>query len=547
MMILKEYAVELAATVALIIFCLRRRTPFYYLWVNIGNQSKHRMVIKMIDSIFIGIDLGTTALKAVAVSENGRIVAAVNEELDVRVTPDGWRDQSPQAVAGALRDVLHNLRESVGQDAWESVRGIGLAAQGGSAVICDRQTGEPLTTMYLWNDSRHAADVVAVNQMKPPSYWETLAMRQSCGAGLGRLRFLKREFPNLIHSKTIYAGAGDFVFFRLTGVWRQDAGNALQIGCYDARAQRIIRDPLELVGVDETFVSPMRDGHAIIPLSTDAAERYLLPAGLPVVGPYMDHEAGYIAVANATANGQRLESPLQCSLGTAWVGNFVMPATVQWSSPMQLVVPSPINDGRLVVQPLLTGNVSWDWALSRFVSEAKADALRTAADIFSEKLLPPRGLVCLPWLTMSNPYQTGVRGGGSMIGLSPETTAADMLRALAAGMCFEFYRVFESVGSSGLIDGVILGGGASKGGFFRQLLAALFDPVKTYSASASDLAGACGAVSALNPEAGKPELTIIEPTAGLTEAVRERYAEYLTVFDAVCGRNPKGNPIRILL
>ncbi|MFH1378076.1 MAG: FGGY-family carbohydrate kinase [Planctomycetota bacterium] len=497
-------------------------------------------------SIFIGIDLGTTALKAVAVSDAGRIVAAVNEDLAVRVTSDGWRDQSPQAVADALRDALINLRKSVGQDAWANVQGIGLAAQGGSAVICDRQTGEPLTTMYLWNDSRHAADVAAVNKMQPPSYWETLALRQSCGAGLGRLRLLKRECPDLINPQTIYAGAGDFIFFRLTGDWRQDAGNALQIGCYDARARQLVRDPLELVGVDETFVSPMRDGHAIIPLSADAAERYQLPAGLPVVGPYMDHEAGYLSVANATANGRCLASLLQCSLGTAWVGNFVMPATAQWSSPMQLVIPSPINDGHLIVQPLLTGNVSWDWALSRFVSETKADALRAAADIFAERLLPPQGLVCLPWLTMSNPYLTGVRGGGSMIGLSPETTAADMLRALAAGMCFEFYRIFESVGANGLIDGVILGGGASKGVYFRQLFAALFDPIKTYCATASDLAGACGAVSALNPEAGKPELSIIEPPVGLTEAIRERYAEYKTVFDAVCGQNPKGAPIRIL-
>ena len=195
-------------------------------------------------AISIGIDLGTTALKAVAISDDGRILAAVNEDLAVRVTADGWRDQSPQAVSDALRDALRQLRETVGDTVWANVIGIGLAAQGGSAVICDRQTGEPLTALYLWNDSRHSADVAAVSQMKPLSYWENLAMRQSCGAGLGRIRLLKREMPNLISPRTIYAGAGDFVFFRLTGIWRQDAGNALQIGCYDARARRIVSEQI---------------------------------------------------------------------------------------------------------------------------------------------------------------------------------------------------------------------------------------------------------------------------------------------------------------
>ncbi|MCX7934365.1 MAG: FGGY family carbohydrate kinase [Planctomycetota bacterium] len=163
--------------------------------------------------------------------------------------------------------------------------------------------------------------------------------------------WLRHLRPALFAKNNIYVGAGEFLFFKLTGAWRQDPGNALQIGCYNARRQRLDPALLAIARAPLSFVAPLRSGHERHPLAASGAELLSLPAGIPVVGPYMDQEAGYLAVTPVSRR------PLQCSLGTAWVGNFILNCHEQWRDPFQLTIPSPQGRGYLVMQPLLTGNV----------------------------------------------------------------------------------------------------------------------------------------------------------------------------------------------
>ena len=101
-----------------------------------------------------------------------------------------------------------------------------------------------------------------------------------------------------------------------------------------------------------------------------------MDAGIPVAGPYIDQEAGYMSAAGVS------ESPLQCSLGTAWVGNFVLPDDTTGGSPTQMVLPAPVGNGRLVVQALLAGNVTWDWGLQTLLDADHVRALESAIGRF---------------------------------------------------------------------------------------------------------------------------------------------------------------------
>ncbi|GAF76003.1 unnamed protein product, partial [marine sediment metagenome] len=302
--------------------------------------------------ILIGIDVGTTALKAAAFdADGGDLLASASQRLRVTSAAEGAREQNAAALTLALRRTLGALEAELGS-AWRRVAGLGLAAQGGSGAIVDRSTGKPSTPMVLWNDGRTFRYQACIGQMKAPRYWRALTLQDNPGAGLGRLAWMKEKHPHLFHNENIYCGAGEYLYFQLTGQWRQDAGNALQIGCYDAVRQRLVRGPMDLVGVPLSFVAPMREGHETNPLSAKASQLLRLAEGIPVAGPYMDHETGYLSAVGLS------HRPLQCSLGTAWVGNFIIPEIAGDKAPLVLVMPAPLGKGQLIVLPLAAGNVA---------------------------------------------------------------------------------------------------------------------------------------------------------------------------------------------
>ncbi len=482
--------------------------------------------------LLLGIDLGTTALKAgVFGAASGRMLAAGTHRLGVRTGDDGAREQAPADVVAGLKRLVSHLRAEIGRP-WSHVAGIGLAAQGGSAILCDRQTGAAFTPMQLWNDTRPLSLLADIATRRPSGYWRRLRGIAGPGAGLARIEWLRRRYPSLMSCRssctTRYAGAGEYTFFQLTGVWRQDAGNALQIGCYSVATRALVAGPLETVGVTRDFVAPLRQGHETQPLSANGARLLGLPAGLPVAGPYIDHEAGYLSAAGTA------DRPLQCSLGTAWVGNFVAKDAPPSSWGLDLVLPSPVDARSLILRVMAAGNVAWDWALDTLVSRRRADALMRADAIFAESLLPPDGLVGLPWFTRPNAWDASFAGNGGFLGMNARHTPADLLRALAAGMAFEFAGLFTEVKRPGIVDRVILGGGASQGRGFQQLLAALFAPLPVFVAGDQSLAGARGSIHAFSPRAAQCAVRRIPcPGAALRQRIEAQYRHYVRVRNAL--------------
>ncbi|MGQ9661662.1 MAG: xylulokinase [Kiritimatiellia bacterium] len=434
-----------------------------------------------------------------------------------------------------LAQSLAKLRRHLGEK-WLHVAGVGLAAQGGSTIIVEAATGRPLTPMLLWNDQRALRFWTELRESRPVSFWRHLMFRDSPGMGLARMLYFRETQPELLDKANLYVGAGEYAFYQLTRVWRQDACNALQIGCYNAARECIERRLLDLVHIPSSFVAPLRRGHETTPLASEGAARFGLTAGIPVAGPYMDHEAGYLSALDVSAK------PLQCSLGTAWVGNFTVPPTLRSFSAHQLVLPPILGDGgRLNVQPLLTGNVTWDWGLGNLVHSNQRRALTLAETLFSERLLPRQGLVALPWLNVANPVLKDALGGAAFIGVGPSTDRGDLLRALAVGMTCEMRRVFDACCEHGIVDCLVLGGGASKGEFFRILLAALFHPLPVFYLEEQEFAGTRGALHVFGPKvslaASRPVPT---PNAELVQEVQKYYRNYLDVFGRVYADSRQG-------
>lgn len=451
--------------------------------------------------MLIGIDLGTTGLKAAVYDPSGKCIAQSSARLPLQTGADGRREQDPEAVISSLESVFAALREKTGPR-WTEVSGIGLAAQGGSTLIAESGSGRCLSPMYLWNDFRCFSFFARLKEQYPPEFWRSFSKRDEPGVGLGRIQWLREQSPDLFAKKNLYIGAGELVFHRLTGVWRQDACHALQSGCYDILNRSLAQKPLNIVGLNCSFFAPLRDGHSTVPLGKNAADRLGLPAGIPVAGPYNDHEAGYLSVMHLSKH------PLECSLGTAWVGNFVLENGFENGSGIQLPIPAPAGNGMLIIQPLLTGCLTWDWALAQFVHEDHRESIRLAGELLSKDLLPPEGLLCLPWLNRPNTLGKGL-GAGVLFGMGPSTSREDLLRAVASGLVLEFARVFDPACRAGAFDSLVLCGGSGQAGHFQKLFATLFASCPVYIPD-GDSMGTRGCLYALDPAVARVEAKLFD-------------------------------------
>ncbi len=486
--------------------------------------------------MYLGIDIGSTALKAAVFdARRGRLVAQAGHRLALATDATGKREQDPAALLRALRAVAADLRRQAGRR-WSKVRGIGFAAQGGSTILVDRNTGTAQTPMYLWNDTRALAHFHRTAAQHPARWWRAFSLRDEPGMGLARAQWLRERQPALFAGNPLCVGAGEFAGFHLTGQWRQDACHALQSGVYDARRNRLTDRSLVELGLRADFAAPLRDGHAIAPLNAAGARLLQLPAGIPVAGPYNDHEAGYLSVRHVSRR------PLECSLGTAWVGNFILPPGRAGRSPFQLVIAAPTGRGQQVIMPLLTGNVTWDWALANFVHADHRTALARMTRVFAERIMPAPGLVALPWLNRPNALRPELTGSAAFFGMGPATSGDELLRAVAAGMVFEFARVFAPVAEAGAIDSLVLCGGAARATHFQALFAALFAPLPVTRVIEADLMGARGCLQAFDTPATRAATQPVPATMRLDAAAQSLYQE---TFDRLYGHVAAGKPYAI--
>lgn len=489
--------------------------------------------------ILIGIDAGTTVFKAAAFnSTNANLLAVATRNLPVIRPHPGWAETPVAALDRALTATLRELRKALGPR-WKHVHGVGLASQGGSSIFARRENGGALLSeMVLWHDARAILHAVSIRASRSERWWRQRLLSGWTPAGLARLAWFGQHRPGVFEDPdAIHVGAGEYLFHRMTGVWRQDAGNAFQVGSYNAATGVLTDEMLRLAGFSRERVAPLREGHETAPLDPKFACRNALEPGIPVAGPYIDQEAAWQSVERVSAK------PLQCSLGTAWVGNFALPKEQVGSAGMQFVLRGAKKGKRIIVLPLLMGNTAWDWALEMFVSTNPQRAFALAKAMLTEQLLPPAGMVCVPFLLQANALHPERAGAGIFDGVGVTTSGADFVRALACGMCCELYRVFACVKEAKHVDSVIISGGASKGAYFRKLIATLFSPLPVYRQSNGDTAAARGALVALGKAFDTSPATRIVPATGtFKKRIRSAYDDYVDVFAIKYGNQPVSAP-----
>ena len=492
--------------------------------------------------VLIGIDIGTSAVKIVAIdASDARVRAQATRAYPCRSPHPGWSEQDPEDWWQGTRDAL---REVVAATGDTPVLGVSFSGQMHGSVLLD---GEALASRgthpialrpaILWNDQRTASQCAHIEGHigSRRALVEQVGNAALPGFTLPKLLWLREHEPEIWERAQMVLLPKDAVRFRLTGRPLSDVGDASGTLAFDIARRDWSRGILDAFAIDPEMFPEAVESCAPAGQITDwAAVQTGLSAGTPVFagsGDNMASAAGVGVVRTGTALSV---------LGTSGV---VYTHTDRPRPDLEgpghlhaMCAPdgTPQHPGHWCVTGCtLSAAGCLPWARDRLFPDA------TFAELMDEARAVPAGsggLCFCPWLTGERcPYPDPDARGG-WIGLSIRHTRGHLVRAILEGVCFSMARILDMQRELGVrVDHIRLAGGGARDPLWRQLQADVFAcPVETPEHEEGPAFGAalmagvgCGVWSSLG-EACDEGIRIREvrdpaPTAGLDRA-REVHA-----------------------
>ena len=267
----------------------------------------------------IGLDLGSTAVKGVAITEAGEIMSVERETIEFG---QGTRqsvyelpvDDYVQLLCSLLGKLIAK-RHALASIAWVTA--------GGNLILLDKQ-GRALAPMMSWLDKRPLDGSIDQELAAIPAseVYRTVGWPLAPQFPLGRLLWIRKNHPELLHKARRVCMNNDYLGHYLTGIWALDDSTATTFYLYDQVKKTVSREQLALAGLHSEQISPLLpSGARLGPLTPEVCRRYSLDCGAApevVLGSF-DHPGA------ARATGLRKLSQLMFSCGTSWVGCMVLP------------------------------------------------------------------------------------------------------------------------------------------------------------------------------------------------------------------------------
>jgi erythritol kinase len=477
--------------------------------------------------VLIGVDAGTSVVKAVAFSDDGEVLRVAARPTRTIVPAPGRTEQDLEEVIAAVGEVV---REVSGGEVADL---LGITAQGDGLWLLDAD-GLQVRPPILWSDAR-AAGIVArwmASGVAAAAYRRSGSVPFP-GAAAPLLAYLQEEEPASLRAAATAGYCKDAILQRLTGARATDVTDA-SLPFFDPRGRCYDDELLAIYGVSTWgHLLPPVDPSPPPPRGLTAAGAALtgLPVGTPVYAGPFDLCAMVIGA------GVRRPGDGLVILGTT-LGCVVLndnPEAPEPPSGMLLCMPEP--DRWLRVMPAMVGTPSLEWVLT--MTGSRREEIDT---LLAETRPGAGGLVVLPLFSPAgerapfvDPYARG-----QVIGLSLESTRADLVRAVCEGIAYAVRHCLESAGLATDAQ-VSLGGGGVRSAGWRQILADVLQ--RPLALARQPEAGARGAAMAALAAAGReidsdvwtrPD-GIVEPRAELADLYDAGLAFYRDRLEAARG------------
>ena len=481
---------------------------------------------------YIGIDLGTSAVKLLLMDENGGILNVISREYPLSFPNPGWSEQDP---ADWLRETKEGIRELLRGFEAQKVAGIGAGGQMHGLVILDEKD-EVIRPAILWNDGRTFEEVDYLNNVigteKLAEYTANIAF---AGFTAPKLLWVKKNEPENFRKIQKIMLPKDYINYCLTGVHCTDTSDASGMLLFDVKNRCWSKEMLEICGVSEAQMPKIFESYEKVgTLLPEIAAELGLPENVTVAAGAGDNAAA--AVGTGTVG----DGACNISVGTS--GTIFIASGKYSENKNNAVHYFDHADGTWHLMGCMLSAASCNkWWAEEILGNGDFAALQK--EITDEKLGKDH-VFFLPYLMGERSPINDTNARGTFIGMTMDNSRADMTQAVLEGVAFGIRDSLEVARSMGIdIKKSRICGGGAKSMLWKKIFANICN-LEIESIEAEEGPGYGGAMLAMVACGEYPDVKtiaekfvkvsgVVKPEEELTALYEERYQAFRKIYPSV--------------
>jgi xylulokinase len=412
------------------------------------------------DKVFLAVDLGTSAVKVVAVNLAGRVLTCTRQQYPTEFPRPGWVEQDPEEW---WRAVCSALRQAVAAIPGCTVAGIGLSGQMKGLVVVDR-AGRAVRRCIVYTDVRSKQEAEEIRTRYGDALHQRTGGWVRTPATVTKLVWMLRHEPKVYERTWRFLLPKDFVRLRLSGVVATDVTDAAGTLLYDVRERAWLVDLAGELGLNPEHFPRVLEPAAISGhVTPEASGATAVAAGTPVV-------AGAADMACTVLGAGALE-PGDASITLSTAGQVLVVARQLTGPGGTIAGPHVLPSLSYLMGSVYAGGYSLSWILDVLNGEAPQDFSRVEPEVTAVQA-GSGGLLFLPYLLGTGTPSFDVRTRGAFLGVSAEHGRSHLVRAVMEGVAFHLRQCVEVIEEWGQAVHVpVIGAGGSRSALWRQIVA----------------------------------------------------------------------------
>lgn len=409
-------------------------------------------------AFYLGLDLGTSGLKALLIDEEQKIIASAHAELHVSRPHQSWSEQQPQDWIKAAEAAITRLKAEHGA-ALSNVRGIGLSGQMHGAVLLDEQD-QVLRPAILWNDTRSHAQAAQLDS--DPQFRALTGNIVFPGFTAPKLLWVKENEPEIFTRIKKILLPKDYLRLWLTGEHVSEMSDASGTSWLDVAQRKWSTDLLAATELDESRMPRLVEGTDVSgTLRAELSRQWGMTSGVVVAGGAGDNAASACGIGTVKA-GQAF-----ASLGTSGVlfaaNDSFLPRPDSAVHAFCHALPQTWHQMGVILSA--TDALNWYSTITGHEAAALTQEL-------GDDLQTPSGVTFLPYLSGERTPHNDSLIRGSFTGLSHSDNRVALTQAVLEGVAFAFRDNLEALAKAGTrLESVMAIGGGSRSAYWLKALA----------------------------------------------------------------------------
>jgi xylulokinase len=425
-------------------------------------------------SVYLGIDIGTSGTKTLAIDASGKILGQASAEYPLYHPKPLWSEQDPddwwEATVKTVRAVVKQAKLKP-----DDVKAIGLSGQMHGSVFLDKK-GQVVRRALLWNDQRTAAECEEIERRAGgrKALIKMVANPALTGFTAPKILWLRNNEPKNFAKVTKVLLPKDEIRRRLTGEFATEVSDASGMLLLDVVKRQWSKPLLSKLDLDPNLFATCHESEQVTgKLTPETAKLLGLSTDCVVVGGAGDCAAG------AVGNGIVRKGVLSTSIGTSGVV-FVHSDTPQVDPLGRLHTFCHAVHGKWHMMGVtLSAGGSLQWFRNALCETMAAVAKKSKMDVYDvlteeAAVTPPgaEGLFFLPYLTGERTPHADPLARGAFIGLTPKHGRGHMVRAILEGVTYSLRDCLAIIEEQGVaVKQIRASGGGAKSAFWRQMQA----------------------------------------------------------------------------